>query len=179
MLGEGARTMKDAERYFNSYMTAIHAIGKAANGRGPIKSPGISVKISAPPRYEFTHRERVIAEIVPKLKELALAAKSYDIGFTVDAEEVDRLDISLDVIEAVFSDDDLGNWNGFGLAVQAYQKRAIFVVEWVAELARRVGRKLMVRLVKGAYWDTEIKTTQQDGLDHYPVFTRKATTDVS
>ena len=180
MLGEGARTMKDAERYFNSYMTAIHAIGKAANGRGPIKSPGISVKISAiHPRYEFTHRERVIAEIVPKLKELALAAKSYDIGFTVDAEEADRLDISLDVIEAVFSDDDLGNWNGFGLAVQAYQKRAIFVVEWVAELARRVGRKLMVRLVKGAYWDTEIKTTQQDGLDHYPVFTRKATTDVS
>ncbi|MGB0842413.1 MAG: bifunctional proline dehydrogenase/L-glutamate gamma-semialdehyde dehydrogenase PutA, partial [Pseudoalteromonas shioyasakiensis] len=180
MLGEGARTMKDAERYFNSYMTAIHAIGKAANGRGPIKSPGISVKISAiHPRYEFTHRERVIAEVVPKLKELALAAKSYDIGFTVDAEEADRLDISLDVIEAVFSDDDLGNWNGFGLAVQAYQKRAIFVVEWVAELARRVGRKLMVRLVKGAYWDTEIKTTQQDGLDHYPVFTRKATTDVS
>jgi len=180
MLGEGARTMKDAERYFNSYMTAIHAIGKAANGRGPIKSPGISVKISAiHPRYEFTHRERVIAEIVPKLKELALAAKSYDIGFTVDAEEADRLDISLDVIEAVFSDDDLGNWNGFGLAVQAYQKRAIFVVEWVADLARRVGRKLMVRLVKGAYWDTEIKTTQQDGLDHYPVFTRKATTDVS
>ena len=180
MLGEGARTMKDAERYFNSYMTTIHAIGKAANGRGPIKSPGISVKISAiHPRYEFTHRERVIAEIVPKIKELALAAKSYDIGFTVDAEEADRLDISLDVIEAVFSDDDLGNWNGFGLAVQAYQKRAIFVVEWVADLARRVGRKLMVRLVKGAYWDTEIKTTQQDGLDHYPVFTRKATTDVS
>ena len=180
MLGEGARTMKDAKRYFDSYMNAIHAIGKAANGRGPIKSPGISVKISAiHPRYEFTHRERVIAEIVPKLKELALAAKSYDIGFTVDAEEADRLDISLDVIEAVFSDDDLGNWNGFGLAVQAYQKRAIFVVEWVADLARRVGRKLMVRLVKGAYWDTEIKTTQQDGLDHYPVFTRKATTDVS
>ena len=180
MLGEGARTMKDAERYFQSYMTAIHAIGKAANGRGPIKSPGISVKISAiHPRYEFTHRERVMAEIVPKLKELALAAKSYDIGFTVDAEEADRLDISLDIIEAVFSDDELGNWNGFGLAVQAYQKRAIFVVEWVADLARRVGRKLMVRLVKGAYWDTEIKTTQQDGLDHFPVFTRKATTDVS
>ena len=161
-------------------MNAIHAIGKAANGRGPVKSPGISVKLSAiHPRYEFTHKDRVMAEIVPKLKELALAAKKYDIGFTVDAEEADRLDISLDVIEAVFSDEDLGNWQGFGLAVQAYQKRAIFVIEWVTELATRVGRKMMVRLVKGAYWDTEIKTTQQDGLEHYPVFTRKATTDVS
>ncbi|MBD1581529.1 bifunctional proline dehydrogenase/L-glutamate gamma-semialdehyde dehydrogenase PutA [Pseudoalteromonas sp. S16_S37] len=180
MLGEGARTMADAERYFNSYMTAIHAIGKAANGRGPIKSPGISVKLSAiHPRYEFSHRDRVMNEIVPKLKELALAAKQYDIGFTVDAEEADRLDISLDIIEAVFSDDALGDWQGFGLAVQAYQKRAIFVVEWLANLARRVGRRLMVRLVKGAYWDTEIKTTQQDGLNHFPVFTRKATTDVS
>lgn len=180
MLGEGARTMKDAQRYFDSYMNAIHAIGKAANGRGPIKSPGISVKLSAiHPRYEFTHKERVMAEIVPKLKELALAAKQYDIGFTVDAEEADRLDISLDVIEAVFSDDDLAGWNGFGLAVQAYQKRAIFVIEWLTELATRVGRKMMVRLVKGAYWDTEIKTTQQDGLEHFPVFTRKATTDVS
>ncbi|TMO59558.1 bifunctional proline dehydrogenase/L-glutamate gamma-semialdehyde dehydrogenase PutA [Pseudoalteromonas aurantia] len=180
MLGEGARTMADAQRYFNSYMNAIHSIGKAANGRGPIKSPGISVKLSAiHPRYEFSHRDRVLTEIVPKLKELALAAKKYDIGFTVDAEEADRLDISLDVIEAVFSDDELGDWQGFGLAVQAYQKRAIFVVEWLTDLARRVGRKLMVRLVKGAYWDTEIKTTQQDGLDHFPVFTRKATTDVS
>ncbi|NOU52398.1 bifunctional proline dehydrogenase/L-glutamate gamma-semialdehyde dehydrogenase PutA [Pseudoalteromonas sp. JBTF-M23] len=180
MLGEGARTMADAERYFKSYMTAIHAIGKAANGRGPIKSPGISVKLSAiHPRYEFSHRDRVMSEIVPKLKELALVAKKYDIGFTVDAEEADRLDISLDIIEAVFSDDDLGDWQGFGLAVQAYQKRAIFVVEWLANLARRVGRRLMVRLVKGAYWDTEIKTTQQDGLNHFPVFTRKATTDVS
>ena len=156
------------------------AIGKAANGRGPIKSPGISVKLSAiHPRYEFTHKDRVMEEIVPKLKELALAAKKYDIGFTVDAEEADRLDISLDVIEAVFSDEDLGDWQGFGLAVQAYQKRAIFVIEWLTDLATRVGRKMMVRLVKGAYWDTEIKTTQQDGLEHFPVFTRKATTDVS
>ncbi|HDY93393.1 MAG TPA: bifunctional proline dehydrogenase/L-glutamate gamma-semialdehyde dehydrogenase PutA, partial [Pseudoalteromonas sp.] len=180
MLGEGARTMKDAKRYFDSYMNAIHSIGKAANGRGPIKSPGISVKLSAiHPRYEFTHKDRVMEEIVPKLKELALAAKKYDIGFTVDAEEADRLDISLDVIEAVFSDEDLGDWQGFGLAVQAYQKRAIFVIEWLTDLATRVGRKMMVRLVKGAYWDTEIKTTQQDGLEHFPVFTRKATTDVS
>ena len=180
MLGEGARTMKDAERYFDSYMEAIHAIGKAANNRGPIKSPGISVKLSAiHPRYEFTHRERVMSELVPKLKALALAAKSYDIGFTVDAEEADRLDISLDIIEAVFSDNDLGNWSGFGLAVQAYQKRAIFVIDWLRQLTENVGRKMMVRLVKGAYWDTEIKSTQQDGLTDFPVFTRKAATDVS
>ncbi|MEN3159776.1 bifunctional proline dehydrogenase/L-glutamate gamma-semialdehyde dehydrogenase PutA [Alkalimonas sp. NCh-2] len=179
MLGEGARTMKDADFYYQNYLDATHAIGKAANGRGPIKSPGISVKLSAiHPRYEFSHRDRVMNELVPKLKALALIAKQYDIGFTVDAEEADRLDMSLDVIEAVFSDDALGDWNGFGLAVQAYQKRAIFVIEWVTELARRVGRKLMVRLVKGAYWDTEIKTTQQLGLAHFPVFTRKATTDV-
>lgn len=180
MLGEGARTMADAERYFNSYKMAIHAIGKAANGRGPIKSPGISVKLSAiHPRYEFTHRERVMEELVPKLKELALTAKQYDINFTVDAEEADRLDISLDIIEAVFSDDALGNWAGFGLAVQAYQKRAIFVIDWLEALCRRVNRKMMVRLVKGAYWDTEVKLTQADGLEDYPVFTRKATTDVS
>ncbi|MGO2074011.1 MAG: bifunctional proline dehydrogenase/L-glutamate gamma-semialdehyde dehydrogenase PutA [Pseudoalteromonas sp.] len=180
MLGEAARTMEDAENYYQSYLKAIHSIGKAANGRGPVKSPGISVKLSAiHPRFEFTHRERIMNEILPKLKELAMVAKSYDIGFTVDAEEADRLDVSLDVIEALFSDDDLGEWDGFGLAVQAYQKRAIFVIEWLTDLARRVSkRRLMVRLVKGAYWDTEIKTTQQGGLDHFPVFTRKATTDV-
>jgi len=180
MLGEGARTMKDADRYFDSYMSAIHAIGKAANGRGPISSPGISVKLSAiHPRYEFTHKERVMDEIVPKLKQLALTAKSYDIGFTVDAEEADRLDISFDIIETVFSDPELGDWNGFGLAVQAYQKRAIFVIDWLRQLTEKVGRKMMVRLVKGAYWDTEIKTSQQDGLAHFPVFTRKQATDVS
>ncbi|MDP4984071.1 bifunctional proline dehydrogenase/L-glutamate gamma-semialdehyde dehydrogenase PutA [Pseudoalteromonas tunicata] len=180
MLGEGARTMADADRYYQSYVNAIHAIGKAAKGRGPIKSPGISVKLSAiHPRYEFTHKERVMNELVPKLKALALTAKDYDIGFTVDAEEAERLDISLDVIEAVFSDPALGNWNGFGLAVQAYQKRATFVIEWLVDLAHRVGRKMMVRLVKGAYWDSEIKNTQKEGLDHFPVFTRKATTDVS
>ena len=179
MLGEGARTMADADQYFDSYMEAIHAIGKASKGRGPIESPGISVKLSAiHPRYEFTHRTRVMNEIVPKLKELALTAKGYDIGFTVDAEEADRLDISLDVIEAVFSDESLGDWQGFGLAVQAYQKRAIYVIEWLRNLTQKVNRKMMVRLVKGAYWDTEIKSTQQDGLDSYPVFTHKASTDV-
>jgi RHH-type proline utilization regulon transcriptional repressor/proline dehydrogenase/delta 1-pyrroline-5-carboxylate dehydrogenase len=180
MLGEGARTMADAERYFQSYMNAIHVIGKAANGRGPIKSPGISIKLSAlHPRYEFSHSERVVEELIPKVKELALVAKSYDIGFTVDAEEADRLDISLDIIEAVFSDNNLGDWNGFGLAVQAYQKRATFVIDWLVNLAHKAGRKMMVRLVKGAYWDTEIKTSQQDGLENFPVFTRKASTDVS
>ena len=180
MLGEGARTLVDADGYFDSYMTAIHAIGKASKGRGPIKSPGISVKLSAiHPRFEFTHKTRVMNEIVPKLRELALTAKHYDIGFTVDAEEADRLDISLDVIEAVFLDEALGDWQGFGLAVQAYQKRAIFVIEWIRNLTLEVDRKMMVRLVKGAYWDTEIKSTQQDGLEGFPVFTRKASTDVS
>lgn len=180
MLGEGARTMADADRYFAAYMAAIHAIGKAANGRGPIKSPGISVKLSAiHPRYEFTHLERVHQELVPRLKQLALAAKSYNIGFTVDAEEADRLDMSLDVIGTVFSDPDLNGWEGFGLAVQAYQKRGIHVIEWLRELTVKVGRKMMVRLVKGAYWDTEIKLSQVEGLEDFPVFSRKPSTDVS
>ncbi|RLA03891.1 MAG: bifunctional proline dehydrogenase/L-glutamate gamma-semialdehyde dehydrogenase PutA, partial [Gammaproteobacteria bacterium] len=179
MLGEGARTMADADNYFDSYMMAIHAIGKAANGRGCIKSPGISVKLSAiHPRYEFTHRQRVMEELVPKVKQLAMAAKQYDIGFTIDAEEADRLDISLDIIEVVFSDEDLAGWDGFGMAVQSYLKRAIFVIEWIRKLTQTVGRKMMVRLVKGAYWDAEIKMTQQDGLSEFPVFTRKAATDV-
>ena len=179
MLGEAARNMQDADRYFNAYMTAIQALGKAAKGKGPVKSAGISVKLSAiHPRFEFTHRDRVMNELVPRLKELALAAKQYDISFTVDAEEANRLDISLDVIETVFADEDLAGWEGFGLAVQAYQKRAIFLIDWLEALARRVDRKLMVRLVKGAYWDSEIKDTQVDGLEDFPVFTRKATTDV-
>ncbi|MEM8547843.1 MAG: bifunctional proline dehydrogenase/L-glutamate gamma-semialdehyde dehydrogenase PutA, partial [Pseudomonadota bacterium] len=180
MLGEGARTMADAERYFDSYLNAIEIIGKAADGRGPIDSPGISVKLSAiHPRYEFSHRARVMAELVPRLKHLALSARAHDIGFTVDAEEADRLDLSLDVIEAVFSDTDLDNWQGFGIAVQAYQKRGLHVIEWVRELTERVGRRMMVRLVKGAYWDTEIKLAQSEGHDDFPVFTRKAATDVS
>jgi RHH-type proline utilization regulon transcriptional repressor/proline dehydrogenase/delta 1-pyrroline-5-carboxylate dehydrogenase len=180
MLGEGARTQKDADDYFNAYAQAIKVIGKAAKGKGPRKSPGISVKLSAiHPRYEFTHRERVMAEIPPKLKELCLLAKEYDIGLTVDAEESERLDISLDIIEQVFSDPDLADWDGFGLAVQSYQKRAMYVIDWLRELTEKVGRKLMVRLVKGAYWDTEIKNAQKDGLEHFPVFTRKSSTDVS
>jgi len=180
MLGEGARTAKDAQRYFDSYLKAIKVIGEAAQGRGPKRSPGISVKLSAiHPRYEFSHRERVLDEIPQRLKELCLLAKKYDIGLTVDAEEADRLDISLDIIEKVFSDDDLGDWSGFGLAVQAYQKRALYVIDWLKSLTEKTGRVLMVRLVKGAYWDTEIKNAQKDGLEHYPVFTRKSSTDVS
>ncbi|WNO60113.1 bifunctional proline dehydrogenase/L-glutamate gamma-semialdehyde dehydrogenase PutA [Rheinheimera sp. MMS21-TC3] len=180
MLGEGARTMADADRYFASYMNAIDTIGKAARGRGPFSSPGISVKLSAiHPRYEFAKRDRVMAELVPRLKSLVLAAKAYDINFTIDAEEADRLDFSLDIIEAVFSDPDLGDWQGFGLAVQAYQKRGFHVIEWLRDLTVRVGRKMMVRLVKGAYWDSEIKVCQVEGFAGFPVFTRKPSTDVS
>lgn len=180
MLGEGARTMADANRYFDSYMGAINAIGKAANNKGPEKSPGISIKLSAiHPRYEFSHRDRVIEELIPRLKELAMAAKSYDIGFTVDAEEADRLDISLDIIEAVFLDSDLDGWNGFGIAVQAYQKRGIDVIEWVRVQTQKANRKMMVRLVKGAYWDSEIKEAQVEGYADFPVFSRKPSTDVS
>ena len=183
MLGEGARTMDDAQRYLKSYQDAIETIGAVARASGkndPRKVPGISVKLSAiHPRYEFTHKARVMAELVPKLKALCLQAKSYNIGLTVDAEESERLDISLDIIEAVFSDDDLAGWDGFGIALQAYQKRAIYVVEWLRQLTLRVNRKMMVRLVKGAYWDTEIKNAQKDGHTDYPVFTRKSSTDVS
>ncbi|MDO8862859.1 bifunctional proline dehydrogenase/L-glutamate gamma-semialdehyde dehydrogenase PutA [Haliea sp. E1-2-M8] len=180
MLGEAACTAADAQRYFDSYLNAIEAIGKAAAGRGPETSPGISVKLSAiHPRYEFAQRERVMAELVPRLKALALAARRHDIGFTVDAEEADRLMLSLDIIEAVFVDPELGTWQGFGIAVQAYQKRSLFVIEWLRALTQRVGRRMMVRLVKGAYWDTEIKLAQVEGLEGYPVFTRKAATDVS
>ena len=180
MLGEAARTMKDAERYYESYTQAIRAIGKAAKGRGPIDAPGISVKLSAlHPRYEFSHRGRVMEELVPRLRALAVEAKAQDIGLTVDAEEADRLDISLDVIEAVSGDPELKGWGGFGLAIQAYQKRCSRLIDWLADMARRHERRLMVRLVKGAYWDTEIKYSQEGGLEGYPVFTRKASTDVS
>jgi RHH-type proline utilization regulon transcriptional repressor/proline dehydrogenase/delta 1-pyrroline-5-carboxylate dehydrogenase len=183
MLGEGARTKSDADKYFKAYQVGIDAIGAVAIASGkddPRRVPGISVKLSAiHPRYEFTQRERVMTEAVPKLKALCLQAKSYNIGLTIDAEESERLDISLDVIEAVFSDDELAGWNGFSMAMQAYQKRAIFIVDWLRELTLRVGRKMMVRLVKGAYWDTQIKNSQKGGYQHFPVFTRKASTDVS
>jgi len=180
MLGEGARTQNDADRYYTSYEKAIVVIGEAGAQRGPKKSPGISVKLSAiHPRFEFAQRERVLSEVIPKLKALCLLAKKYDIGLTVDAEEADRLEISLDIIETVYRDSALTGWYGFGLAVQAYQKRAIHVIEWLRELSVDVGRPLMVRLVKGAYWDSEIKITQQTGVEGFSVFTRKSSTDVS
>lgn len=180
MLGEGARTMEDAERYFTAYRDAIQVIGQAAKARGPRLSPGISVKLSAlHPRYHWTHKDRVLAELPIKLKALCLKAKQYDIGLTVDAEEAARLDLSLDVFEAVFRDPALSGWDGFGLAVQAYQKRALAVIEWVRELSLQVSRRIMVRLVKGAYWDSEVKLSQQAGVQDFPVYTRKSSTDVS
>lgn len=180
MLGEGARTRADARRYHASYAAAIEAIGRAA-GKKPLPDRmGISVKLSAlHPRYVATHRETVLEELVPDLLDLAQKAKAYDLNFTVDAEEADRLELSLDVIDRVFSDPSLAGWDGFGLAVQAYQKRALAVIDHVEALAGRLDRRMMVRLVKGAYWDTEVKRAQERGLSGYPVFTRKAATDAA
>jgi RHH-type transcriptional regulator, proline utilization regulon repressor / proline dehydrogenase / delta 1-pyrroline-5-carboxylate dehydrogenase len=180
MLGEGARTAADAERYFNSYASAIEAIGRSA-GHHPLPDrPGISVKLSAlHPRYEAVSQRRVMTELVPRLINLARRAKTHDLNFTVDAEEADRLELSLDVIAAALGDASLKGWDGFGLAIQAYQKRASDVIDHVDGLARALNRRLMVRLVKGAYWDTEIKRAQERGLDDYPVFTRKAMTDLN
>ena len=180
MLGEGARSANDAERYFNSYASAIEAIGGTADDRPLPDRPGISVKLSAlHPRFEAVSRERVMKELVPRLIDLARRAKAYDLNFTVDAEEADRLELSLEVIAAAFSDASLNGWDGFGLAIQAYQKRAEAVIDYTDNLARALRRRLMVRLVKGAYWDSEIKRAQERGLDDYPVFTRKAMTDLN
>ena len=180
MLGEAAHTAADAEGYFDAYAAAITAIGTAADGMGPIQGPGISVKLSAlHPRYEFAQRDRVLRELMPRLEALANQAMDANIGLTVDAEEANRTDLSLDVIEAVFSIPALNGWDGFGCAVQAYQKRAVPIIDWLAALAAQHRRKLMVRLVKGAYWDSEIKHTQEGGFAGYPVFTRKVSTDIS
>ena len=180
MLGEGARTAEDAARYFRSYAEAIDAIGRGAGNETLPNRPGISVKLSAlHPRYEPLSRARVLAELTPRVIDLARKAKGYDLNFTVDAEEADRLELSLDVIEAVLADPALAGWDGFGLAIQAYQKRALAVIDHVAALAERFDRRMMVRLVKGAYWDTEVKRAQERGLPDYPVFTRKAMTDLN
>ncbi|HEV7410452.1 MAG TPA: bifunctional proline dehydrogenase/L-glutamate gamma-semialdehyde dehydrogenase PutA [Bradyrhizobium sp.] len=180
MLGEAARTADDAQRYFKSYASAIDAIGRDAVERPLPDRPGISVKLSAlHPRFEAVSHARVMAELVPLLIELARRAKAYDLNFTVDAEEADRLELSLDAIAAAFSDASLAGWDGFGLAIQAYQKRAEAVIDYADDLARGLNRRMMVRLVKGAYWDTEIKRAQERGLDFYPVFTRKAMTDLN
>jgi RHH-type proline utilization regulon transcriptional repressor/proline dehydrogenase/delta 1-pyrroline-5-carboxylate dehydrogenase len=180
MLGEGARTAADAERYFNSYSSAIEAIGRTADNRPLPDRPGISVKLSAlHPRFEALSHQRVMAELVPRLINLARRARDFDLNFTVDAEEADRLELSLEVIAAAFADTSLEGWDGFGLAVQAYQKRAEAVIDTIDGLARSLKRRMMVRLVKGAYWDTEIKRAQERGLDDYPVFIRKAMTDLN
>ena len=180
MLGEAAMTAPDAERYFRAYQEAIIAIG-ATGPHGDINTaPGVSVKLSAlHPRYEVAKRERVLAELVPKVRALAHLARDHGIALTIDAEEANRLELSLAVMEPVFADPDLAGWNGFGLAVQAYMKRAPAVIDWLAAKAHEHGRRWPVRLVKGAYWDAEIKRAQENGYDGYPVFTRKANTDVS
>jgi RHH-type proline utilization regulon transcriptional repressor/proline dehydrogenase/delta 1-pyrroline-5-carboxylate dehydrogenase len=179
MLGEGARTGADARHYLDSYAHAIEAIGKTA-GNDPLpRRPGISVKLSAlHPRFEPLSRDRVLAELVPNLLELAQLAKRHELNFTVDAEEADRLELSLDVIAATLRDASLAGWDGFGLAVQAYQKRARPLIDWITAAAESLNRRLMIRLVKGAYWDTEVKRGQERGLPDYPVFTRKAMTDL-
>jgi RHH-type proline utilization regulon transcriptional repressor/proline dehydrogenase/delta 1-pyrroline-5-carboxylate dehydrogenase len=179
MLGEGARTAADADKYFDAYAGAIAAIGAHAGNAELPQRPGISVKLSAlHPRYEATSRERVLKELVPRLTELAQLARDGDLQFTVDAEEADRLELSLEIIAAVLGDASLAGWNGFGLAVQAYQKRALAVIDWIGAIAAASRRRLTVRLVKGAYWDTEIKRAQERGLADYPVFSRKAMTDL-
>jgi RHH-type transcriptional regulator, proline utilization regulon repressor / proline dehydrogenase / delta 1-pyrroline-5-carboxylate dehydrogenase len=179
MLGEGARTAVDAERHFASYAHAIDAIGAKAGNIASPDRPSISVKLSAlHPRFEPLSRDLVLAELVPRTLELARKARVRDLNFTVDAEEADRLELTLDVIAAVLADSSLAGWEGFGLAVQAYQKRAPAVIDWLAETARALSRRLMVRLVKGAYWDTEVKRAQERGLADYPVFTRKPMTDL-
>lgn len=180
MLGEAAMTADDAQRYYEAYEQAIHAIGKAAAGRGIYEGPGISIKLSAlHPRYSRAQLDRVMSELLPRLLALTRLARDYDIGINIDAEEADRLEISLDLLEALCFDPSLEGWNGIGFVVQAYQKRAPFVIDYVIDLARRSGHRLMVRLVKGAYWDSEIKRAQIEGLEGYPVYTRKVYTDLS
>jgi RHH-type proline utilization regulon transcriptional repressor/proline dehydrogenase/delta 1-pyrroline-5-carboxylate dehydrogenase len=184
MLGEAAFTAADAERYFEAYGKAIDAIGESASrhfANAPVFArPGISIKLSAlHPRYEYAQRSRVLAELAPRVEALALRAREADIGVTLDSEEADRLGLSLEIFERTFLSDALGKWEGYGVAVQAYQKRAPFVIDWLHDLARRGGRRMMVRLVKGAYWDSEVKRAQVQGLAGYPVFTRKCNTDVS
>ncbi|MEN4778037.1 trifunctional transcriptional regulator/proline dehydrogenase/L-glutamate gamma-semialdehyde dehydrogenase [Pantoea agglomerans] len=180
MLGEAALTAGDAKAYLLSYQQAIHAIGKASNGRGIYEGPGISIKLSAlHPRYSRAQYERVMEELYPILKSLTLLARSYDIGINIDAEEADRLELSLDLLEKLCFEPELEGWNGIGFVIQAYMKRCPFVIDELIDLAQRSRRRLMIRLVKGAYWDSEIKRAQMEGLEGYPVYTRKVYTDIS
>jgi len=180
MLGEAALTADDARKYFDAYSSAIDDLSAHCASRDVRDNPGISVKLSAlHPRYEAQQRDRVLHELVATTRDLARQAKQAGMGFNIDAEEADRLDLSLDVIQAVLRDPDLAGWDGFGVVVQAYGKRAALVIDWLYALATELDRKIMVRLVKGAYWDTEIKHAQVGGLTNFPVFTHKAHTDIS
>ena len=180
MLGEAALTSKDATTFFHSYSDAIRSLAATARSASIEKNPGISIKLSAlHPRYEVGQKARVIEELVPRVRELAILAKNSNMGLNIDAEEADRLDLSLDVIETVLRSHELEGWDGFGVVVQAYGKRASAVIDWLYELAVELDRKIMVRLVKGAYWDTEIKIAQVNGVEDFPVFTQKTATDIS
>ncbi|KXV79373.1 transcriptional regulator, partial [Acetobacter malorum] len=180
MLGEAALTARDAERYKQDYITAIHAIGRSAQGANVYERPGISIKLSAlHPRYARAQHERVMTELLPVVQELTLLARKYDIGLNIDAEETERLDVSLDLLEALCHTPGLEGWNGIGFVVQAYGKRCPYVLDYIIDLARRSNHRIMVRLVKGAYWDSEIKKGQVEGLTDFPVYTRKAHTDIS
>ncbi|RMD80286.1 MAG: bifunctional proline dehydrogenase/L-glutamate gamma-semialdehyde dehydrogenase PutA [Gammaproteobacteria bacterium] len=182
-LGEAAVTAADAQRYLEAYREAIAALRRwrpTAEAAGPLEAPGLSVKLSAlHPRFEPLQRRRLAGELGPRLLELAVLARDAGLGLTVDAEESERLEATLDAFACAYTSAELVGWEGLGLAVQAYQKRAPEVLAWLRELARRHGRRIPVRLVKGAYWDTEIKRAQQEGLEGYPVYTRKGHTDVA
>ncbi|MDP0359220.1 bifunctional proline dehydrogenase/L-glutamate gamma-semialdehyde dehydrogenase PutA [Glaesserella parasuis] len=180
MLGEAAFTEQDAKRYYDDYVASIHAVGAVSRGLGVYKSSGVSVKLSAiHPRYSLAQHKRVIDELYPRLKDLFLLAKQYDIGLNIDAEEADRLELSLDLMDRLIADPDLADFAGIGFVVQTYQKRCPYVIDYLIEKARANHRKLMIRLVKGAYWDSEVKRAQADGAEGYPVFSRKVHTDLN
>lgn len=180
MLGESALTAEDAERYLQSYKHAIHALARVSQGKDVLISPSISVKLSAlHPRFEYAQKHRVMTELVPKVIDLALLCKESQIAMTIDAEEADVLELTMDVVQAVLGTQSLKGWDGFGIVIQAYQKRAYRLIDWALGLAKTTGHKLNVRLVKGAYWDTEIKRAQERGFNNYPVFTQKFHTDLS
>jgi RHH-type transcriptional regulator, proline utilization regulon repressor / proline dehydrogenase / delta 1-pyrroline-5-carboxylate dehydrogenase len=180
MLGEAALTDEDAQRYYAAYEQAIHAIGQAAQGESVIERAGISIKLSAlHPRYSRAQQARVMQELLPRVLKLTELAKHYNIGLNIDAEEAERLDISLDLLEALCHAPSLAGWHGIGFVIQAYQKRCPFVIDFIIDLAQRTQHRLMIRLVKGAYWDSEIKRAQMDGQSDYPVYTRKHHTDVA
>ena len=180
MLGEAATSESDARAYFNAYSEAIQAIGKAASGDFIHDRPGISIKLSAlHPRYSRAQADRVMAELLPRVEALAQMARGHGIGLNIDAEEASRLEISLDIFESLARDPALRDWDGLGFVAQAYSKRCPLVLDWLIDLAAQTKRRIMVRLVKGAYWDAEIKRAQVEGLGGFPVYTRKLHTDIA